>query len=418
MFLERITLKNIKCFESLEIDFKDEDGEIRHKSVLLGINGTGKSTVLRAIALITSGGSSLGELIGNPKQWVKKGRKSGSISATLRTIDNKKKDVEIKISNTDSLTNIITRNEKSLLSVDKLLKDSKNNYFTVAYGVSRRTGENLFRRKSSNYDSNRSENVATLFSSDAYLFPLESWLMETAYFEGESSIGLISDSLNKLLPNIEFNRIDKSERKIYFSTPEGEIDYESLSDGYKITANWFGDLLYRIIQNYKDYNNPLDASFLLLIDEVGLHLHPSWQRKIMVTLSNLFKNAQIVSTTHSPFVAQQCDEGELYTIMQNTENKKTGNLNLYNFEGNPGKLLINQIVMSDIFGLKTDESVYVENLKTKYESLKQDNKTQSEEYETVVKKLSELPTNLTENKKQQLFSEDYQNLMSKIKNML
>jgi uncharacterized protein (DUF342 family) len=104
--------------------------------------------------------------------------------------------------------------------------------------------------------------------------------------------------------------------------------------------------------------------------------------------------------------------------MQNTENKKTGNLNLYNFEGNPGKLLINQIVMSDIFGLKTDESVYVENLKTKYESLKQDNKTQSEEYETVVKKLSELPTNLTENKKQQLFSEDYQNLMSKIKNML
>lgn len=420
MFLERLILKNVKCFKSLEVSFNDEESEeedIRKKTVLIGINGTGKSTVLKSIALVTSGSSSLGELIGDPKKWVRYGAASAIISATLVTAKNEGREISITIKKDDTLSKLMTRNQKSLSAIDDAIYHTDRNYLTIGYGVSRRTGDNLFRRKSSNYDNDRAENVATLFSSDAYLFPLDSWLMETAYFEGESSLEMISSSLNKLLPNIKFSRIDKEKRSLLFKTPEGEIDYSELSDGYKITANWFGDLLYRIVQTYEDYKSPLKARFLLLIDEIGLHLHPSWQRKIILALSELFENAQIIATTHSPFVAQQCEKGELFTIIRDKNSNKQ-ELSLYNFNGNPSELLINQIVMSDIFGMETDESVYVENLKTKYKELKNKKSRSKTEFENVVSKLNEIPINADENKSQQLFSDEYQQLMDKMKKML
>ena len=94
----------------------------------------------------------------------------------------------------------------------------------------------------------------------------------------------------------------------------------------------------------------------MLIDEIALHLHPAWQRIILQSISELFKNAQIIATTHSPFVAQQAGANELYTIIRT----KKGDLDLFHSENDPRKLLIHQIIMSDIFGIVTDESVAVE----------------------------------------------------------
>ena len=139
------------------------------------------------------------------------------------------------------------------------------------------------------------------------------------------------------------------------------LDFSQLSDGFQITANWVGDLLHRITQTYKDYKDPMNAKFILLVDEIALHLHPSWQRVILESISSLFKNAQIIATTHAPFVAQQCACGELFTVIRNKRN----NLDLYHYENDPRKLLIHQVVMSDMFGITTDESVAVEKAKSK-----------------------------------------------------
>lgn len=145
-----------------------------------------------------------------------------------------------------------------------------------------------------------------------------------------------------------------------FSTPDGEMALNLLSDGYQNVLAWIGDLMFRINENFKNFNEPLKARGLLLIDEIDLHLHPRWQRQLHAFLLNKLPNFQIIATTHSPLTAQQADENELYALRR--ERRK---VELVPFRGAPNKMLLHQILMSPVFGLETDESLKVEEAKTK-----------------------------------------------------
>jgi recombinational DNA repair ATPase RecF len=70
MFLKSVKLTNFRCFDKLELSFSDEGDQIRKRTLLLGENGTGKTNLLKAIALVTAGSNALGELIGNPDDWI------------------------------------------------------------------------------------------------------------------------------------------------------------------------------------------------------------------------------------------------------------------------------------------------------------------------------------------------------------
>ncbi len=48
--------------------------------------------------------------------------------------------------------------------------------------------------------------------------------------------------------------------------------------------------------------DPLEGQGVVLIDEFELHMHVSWQRKIINVLKRTFPNIQFVITTHSPQV--------------------------------------------------------------------------------------------------------------------
>ena len=54
MFLKEIHIQNFKGFEDLLFSFTQENGEVRKHTILLGENGTGKSNLLKAIALVTA----------------------------------------------------------------------------------------------------------------------------------------------------------------------------------------------------------------------------------------------------------------------------------------------------------------------------------------------------------------------------
>jgi len=354
----------VRCYKILELNFEtfiNEARSLRSRTIILGNNGSGKTTILKSIALLLSGSSAMGELLGNPNKWIRNKSKSCSISGVLETSNNEEREITIRIERNDTLSKVISRNEESLNLLDQALEYTERNYLNIGYGIHRRIGGSGFDNKSSNYNNKRAENVATLFNSQASLFPFESWIMDIDYQEGERGIKRIIKSLNKLIPESRFHSIDKKRKKVLFKNKDGIIDFDQLSDGFQITANWLGDLLYRISDKYEDYSNPFKANFILLVDEIGLHLHPSWQRTIIQSISNLFKNVQIIATTHSPFIAQQAGPEELFTIIRNKQNK----LDLFHYENDPRKLLIHQIIMSDIFGITTDESVFVEESKNK-----------------------------------------------------
>lgn len=363
MKLKRIILTNVRCYKHLDLSFNDINDEgneyLRMRTIILGNNGTGKSTILRSIALILSGSSALGELIGDTNKWIRRGTKTCIIEAELVTSQGEYRSVKLEIRQGDNLSKLISRNSDSLRALDDALEHSDRNYLTIGYGVSRRIGAANLTERSSSFHNFRADNVSTLFHMNAPLFPFESWVMDIDYRQGTKGISSIKKALNKLLPTVSYSGIDKERKSVRFKTEDGVLDFDQLSDGFQISANWMGDLLYRITRTYADYKDPLKSRFILLIDEVALHLHPEWQRTIIQSISDLFPNAQIIATTHSPFVAQQAGDKELFTIIRH-ENK---DLDLFHYENDPRKLLIHQIIMSDLFGIETDESVLVEEAK-------------------------------------------------------
>ncbi len=361
MKLTRLELKNVRCYEHLDIPFiiTDDEGkdQVRMRTIILGNNGTGKSTILRSIALALCGSSALGQLVGEPDNWIRRGKKSCLIRLELVTVSGEPRKIELKMNRGDNLSKLMSRNEESLAELDEALEHTQRNYLTIGYGVNRRVGSTHL-RETNEYRSFRAENVSTLFDTHASLHPLVSWIMDLDYREGPKGLATIKRALNRLLPDVSFYKIDKDNRTVLFKNKDGIVEFSQLSDGFQISANWLGDLLYRITNTYRDYDKPFEARFILLIDEIALHLHPGWQRTIIQSISDLFPNAQIVATTHSPFVAQQAGDSELFTIMREGKN-----LDLFHYENDPRKLLIHQIVMSDLFGLATDESVAVEEAK-------------------------------------------------------
>ena len=95
-----------------------------------------------------------------------------------------------------------------------------------------------------------------------------------------------------------------------------EIPLDLLGEGFRRTIAWLSDLIVRLeLTPWKDTSkSPFDQDFWLLLDEVDQSLHPALQRQILPTLRNLFPNARIYATTHSPFVVASVGEGQVFSI--------------------------------------------------------------------------------------------------------
>jgi hypothetical protein len=103
---------------------------------------------------------------------------------------------------------------------------------------------------------------------------------------------------------------------------------------------------------------------------------------------------QVIATTHSPLTAQQAGENELYGLK-----KEKGKVYLLPFVGSPKNLLVNQMLMSPVFGIETDESLVIQEMKEEYTRLrklpaskrsKNENKT-LQDYKTQLANLPERP---------------------------
>ncbi len=75
---------------------------------------------------------------------------------------------------------------------------------------------------------------------------------------------------------------------------------DQLSGGYQAVLALAADLAWRMAQGNPDRENPLESEAIALIDEIELHLHPSWQQRILGDLVRTFPNTQFIVSTHSP----------------------------------------------------------------------------------------------------------------------
>ena len=66
--------------------------------------------------------------------------------------------------------------------------------------------------------------------------------------------------------------------------------------------------------NWEDDLPIFEREFDFLLDEIEVHLHPEWQRKVLPVVQKLFKNSQIFVSTHSPFVVNSVDDAWVYKL--------------------------------------------------------------------------------------------------------
>ncbi len=117
-------------------------------------------------------------------------------------------------------------------------------------------------------------------------------------------------------------RVSRIDNTLIVENNNSEISFSSLSDGEKSLFLLLGDIARRlaIASSHKFQNLPvkiddiLNTPGIVLIDEIELHLHPSWQRKICKFLTETFPNCQFVITTHSPQILGELKTDEIWLL--------------------------------------------------------------------------------------------------------
>src|SRR5262245_37275507 len=103
---------------------------------------------------------------------------------------------------------------------------------------------------------------------------------------------------------------------VRFETPYGIVPLNGLSLGYQTTLAWITDLAIRLYDRYPDSPNPLAEPAIVLIDEIDLHLHPHWQRRLIADLTPHFPKVQFIATAHSPLMVQATIDANLAVLQQ------------------------------------------------------------------------------------------------------
>ncbi|RYF85174.1 MAG: hypothetical protein EON98_07305 [Chitinophagaceae bacterium] len=110
--------------------------------------------------------------------------------------------------------------------------------------------------------------------------------------------------------------------------------------------------------------NPFHGPAIVLIDEIELHLHPKWQRKIVGYLSKKFPNTQFIATTNSPVIVQAALEANLVLLK-----RKGPQVVVDNHPDVMKNWRIDQILTSDLFGLTSVRSEKAEKIMTQRRNL-------------------------------------------------
>lgn len=125
-----------------------------------------------------------------------------------------------------------------------------------------------------------------------------------------------------------------------------DLDFDVLPDGLRSLISWIADLAGRIdLLKWQDDLPIFEKNLILFLDEIEIHLHPAWQRKVLPVVQKLFKNSQIFISTHSPFVINSVDDAWVYKL--ELENGKARVADVVLSEDG----LSYQTVLREIFGI-------------------------------------------------------------------
>ena len=399
VYFKSLELENIKCFKGKHtIDFANEKGEMYQWNVIIGNNNTGKTTILRALAGIYP------IEIYNPNKNAPTRFKSiifanekirNKIILEGYTKQNKKQKIRIHNYNNLSysfeipfrfdLPNNYTEGGRRIYSCEHL----------YAYGTNRKASETSLSENKEEHN-----NIISLFDDKIDLINCEEWLLQLDYKQksGQKKAAEILEKIKKVVlpsgifPDItDFKFHADSEIYVLFKTDYGWVRFKDLGYGYQASMAWLFDFMKKMFDKYPDSENPLQEAAVVLIDELDLHLHPEWQRKIIGFLSNLFPKVQFIVTAHSPLILQSADEINLVMLKKQGDGVVIEQPKIPTFKGWTVEEILSELME---LGEKTHSDDYLRLMADFDEALDEEN------YEQAQKAFEELKKILHENSEQ------------------
>lgn len=336
MYLKKLALRNFKCFDDLDIDFHNK------LTVIAGVNGSGKTTVLDGVAIalstmFTSIDGTKGR--GFDKNYARlKAYSFGTVSdvqaqypvsvSAIAEIDGNT--IAWSRSLNTPKGNPTTADAKEMISIGKNYQerlragDANLTLPIIAYYGTGRLWDYHREKQSDVFESNtRSNGYIDSMDGTASIKLMMNWFAKMTvlkYQNSESGMGsvYVLDAVFSAMEKCYSQITGSNDVKMQYNMGTKELDVtfsdaddnrmripiNQLSDGYKCTISLVADIAYRMAvlnpQLLQDVCSKTHG--VVLIDEVDLHLHPSWQQRILNDLTTIFPKVQFIVTTHAPAV--------------------------------------------------------------------------------------------------------------------
>ena len=349
MRVDRLEITNFKKFSSYTIDLHPQF------TLLVGANGMGKTTILDALAIAAGVW-----LVNAPDSTLSNsGRNILSTEIRLEAVktgDRRTRLVECKpvqISTTGQIgeskiqwlrqinqkgSRTSNAGSKEVLEIiNNLIEGDRagaNIWFPVIgyYGAGRAWLPSSKRdgKAKQNSPSRRWDAFYDCFEERIRIADIQNWFQKEAIAsvnqQGKMRSGyqVVEFAILRCIPDADAIWFDPDRLEIFISIDRNPQPFSNLSAGQKMMVALIADIAIKVVnQNaaflteeltIDDRGLPLllqQTPGLILIDEIDVHLHPKWQRQVVNDLKTTFPSIQFVCTTHSPFIIQSIEQGEL-----------------------------------------------------------------------------------------------------------
>ncbi|MBN8229772.1 AAA family ATPase [Corallococcus macrosporus] len=347
MYVKEVHLSNIRSIQELTWTLPDQPGPGWH--VIIGDNGSGKSSFLRAIALTLVGPREALALRQDWDEWLRWNELSGFTRLQLAPTSGYDLVVGTSESPDDpyllSLRFLRTPQQARPVHFLSATPDPKSSawengsgWFSASYGPFRRfTGGDTEQEKLFQSNPKLARHLSVFGESVALSESLE-WLKLLQFKKLEKDPeGNLLESLQQFINQPDFlpneARLESiSSKGVRFVDGNGcEVLVENLSDGYRSILSMTFELIRQLARAYgaDKIFAPGDPTTIIvpgvvLIDEIDAHLHPVWQRRVGHWFREHFPNIQFIVTTHSPLICQAATVGSVFRLPRPGSDEEAG----------------------------------------------------------------------------------------------